>query len=180
MATHRSLISVATVLIALGCAQSNEDAESGETVATTSTVARPLEGAWRVAEMTTASGATIAQPASLFLFHGSHYSVMYASGAQPRKTYVAPGTPTTAEKVQAYDTFIANSGAYQMAGDTLITRPVISKNPNYMGGGEDRFVVRISADTLWLTSVPGALRFAVGQIASPASTTGDQFKLIRL
>ena len=104
---------------------------------------------------------------------------MYSNAAQPRALFANPNAGTDAEKLQAFGTIVANSGEYQVIGDTLIIRPVISKSPNYMGGGEDRFVMRIVGDTLWLTSIAGAFRWARGQPYMPATSATDSFKLIR-
>ena len=54
--------------------------------------------------------------------------------------------------MQAYDTFIANSGTYEIPESILTTRPVMAKNPNFMTGSQSSsFSYRIEADSLWLT-----------------------------
>jgi hypothetical protein len=60
--------------------------------------------------------------------------------------------------------------------DTLVIHPLISKHPGYMGGGEDRFLMRTGGDTLWLTSVRGAFKWANGQAATPST---ESFTLVR-
>jgi len=56
--------------------------------------------------------------------------------------------------VQAYDTFIANSGTYEISESILTTRPVMAKNPNFMTGSHSAVhSYRIEADSLWVTFV---------------------------
>jgi hypothetical protein len=168
----------AIVLAALACSGTDEPAPSQ--IAEKAGVPASggvLEGAWHVAELKTAD-VSAQDPASVFLFSGNHYSIAYTNSAAPRIPFAKPDAPTDAERVQAFGTIVANSGTYEVAGDTLVIRPVISKNPNYMGGGEDRFVFRAVGDTLWLVGVPGAFRWAGGQ-ASITNQASESFKLIR-
>lgn len=152
-----------------GCAKAPEAA--GGTSAT------PIEGAWRLVEFKLGDAPAVVNPAGVYLFTGRHYSVNYANTAASRATFALPGAPTDAEKLLAYNTIVANSGTFEMMGDTLITHPVIARNPNFMGGGQDKFVMRTAGDTLWLTNVAGGFRWANGQ---PDSTsTNDSFTLVR-
>lgn len=177
---YARLGAVASLVTIFACAGGN-DADRNETAETASpsTSNSGLQGAWRIVEMKPAEGVSSINPAGLFLFASTHYSVMFSTTAEPRTTFAQPDAATDPEKLAAYNTFIANSGKYEIVGDTLIVRPVVSKNPNYMGGGEDRFVVRLAGDTLWLTSVPGAFRFARGRTLAPLSSAPDSFKLVR-
>ena len=134
-----------------------------------------IEGAWRVAEFKPENVVAIGDPASLFLFTAGFYSVMYAN-VDTRAAFTKPDAPTDPEKLGAYDSIIANAGTYDIADDTLVIHPVISKHPGFMGGGEDRFLMRSAGDTLWLTSVRGAFRWANGQAGELAS---DSFTLVR-
>ena len=59
--------------------------------------------------------------------------------------------PTDAEKVAAFDSFIANSGTYELTDSTLTTRPMVAKTPNFMAGESLTFMYRVEADTLRLT-----------------------------
>ena len=124
------------------------------------------------------AAAPVSNPASIYVFTSSHYSVAYSSVAGPRPQFADRSAPTDAEKMSAYDTFVANSGTYTVVGDTLVIRPIVSRNPNYMGGGEDKFVMRTSGDTLWLNNVVGAFKFADGQ--GSANSTNDSYTLIRV
>ena len=137
---------------------------------------RGIDGAWRLVSLKPAEGALVTAPAGLYIFAPGHYSVVYAT-LSSRTPFANDTAPTTAEKVRAYDSFIANAGTYVMTGDTLVVRPIISRNPGYMGGGEDRFVLRFAGDTLWLVNIPGAFRWASGR--SNAATLSDSLTLVR-
>lgn len=166
-------------LLSVGCTEVNEtpssDASSGA-----SSAGGGLEGAWQLAELNRANGMSSVNPASLYLFAAGHYSIMYANAPAARRPFVNPDAGTAAEIREAWDTFIANSGSYSVAGDTLVIRPVIAKSPNYMGGGIDKFIMRVAADTLWLRNVPQAFRWAVGPLPAPADTVPNSYRLVRL
>ncbi len=134
-----------------------------------------IEGAWRVAEYKPESAPAIGDPASLFIFTADHYSIAYAV-ADTRPAFAKQDAPTDPEKLGAYDSIVANAGTYDIADDTLVIHPVISKHPGYMGGGEDKFLMRTAGDTLWLTSVRGAFRWATGQAATQST---ESFTLVR-
>jgi hypothetical protein len=134
-----------------------------------------IEGAWRLAEFKPENGPAIGDPASLYIFTADHYSMAYAL-ADSRPAFAKQDTPTDAEKAGAYDSFITNAGTYDIADDTLVIHPIISKHPGYMGGGEDKFLMRSSGDTLWLTSVRGAFLWANKQAATPST---ESFTLVR-
>src|SRR5687768_8599585 len=97
---------------------------------------RMWHGAWRIAEFTSTPTSAV-DPPSLYLLLPGHYSMMYSNSAGPRSAFANPDSATSGDKIGAYDTFIANSGDYEIVGDTLVIRPIVSKHPNYMGGGED-------------------------------------------
>lgn len=163
----------------LGCTQAS-DSPPDQAGMQSSSPAGGIQGAWGVAEIRRADGLVATNPPGLYLFGGAHYSIMYANAEAPRATFANVDAPTDAELKAAYDTFIANSGSYTVIGDTLVIRPVIAKHPNYMGGGIDKFTLRMQGDTLWLRSVPGAFRWAAGPPPSPADTASDSYRLLRL
>ena len=165
----KSLI-FAVVLAPLACASGSEAPEVGG-----ETSAAPIEGAWRLVEFKLGDAPVVVNPASLYLFTGRHYSVTYANIAE-RARFAVDSAPTDAEKLQAYNTIVANSGTFELVGDTLTTHPVIARNPNFMGGGQDKFVMRTAGDTLWLTNVPGGFRWSNGK---PTTPSNDSFTLVR-
>lgn len=59
--------------------------------------------------------------------------------------------PTNAEKVAAYDTFVAGSGTYGLAGSTLTLTATLHKNPNEMTGHPLKYSVELDDNTLRMT-----------------------------
>jgi hypothetical protein len=143
----------------------------------------PLEGVWKVTEIATGSNAPspASPPPSVYIFTRGHYSILRVIGTGARTLFAAP-QPTDAEKLAAYDTFVATSGTYELSGTTLITRPIVSKNPNLMGGGSETFQCRLEGDTLWLTLKSTDTRIRLGDriepVAGPATET--RFRLARI
>lgn len=92
-----------------------------------------LAGGWIVTSWTSADGETIANPQrGLFIFTATgHYSMMYVPGTEARPRY-AGENQTDAEKLAAYDSFIANSGRYRVNGNRLTYEAFMAKDPNYM------------------------------------------------
>ncbi|MFW6199181.1 MAG: lipocalin-like domain-containing protein [Gemmatimonadota bacterium] len=118
-----------------------------------STVER-LQGAWRVVDLGqtgspgAASGST--QP-GLLLFAGDHYS--YTLVTRPRPD-MPQGLSSPEELLTVWNPFTANAGTFEVSGDTMIRRPVVAKNPSAMGQGiYNEYTFRLSADTLWITTV---------------------------
>jgi hypothetical protein len=171
------IVAVVALLALVSCGPGSETPPADTAVGPAS----PLEGAWRATEIRGPDGATLSDPPSLYLFTGNHYSIMRVAGQQPRPTFAAP-SPTDSEKITAFDTFIANAGSYELAGDTLIIQPIVSKHPNYMGGGQDKMQFRLAGDTLWLTGNSGNIRYLInGQLVPPTEpVTETTFRLIRL
>ena len=153
----------ALTAILLTACQRGERAEHSES---------PLEGAWSVASIHVTgpdSANTTVQP-SLFLFGDKGYSMMRVTGAQPR-ALAATDSDTDAEKLAAYDSFIANSGTYEVADSTLTIHPVVARSPNYMSGGSDKYHFRVSGDTLWLSNTGADIRTRIGgQLVGPKGT----------
>ena len=69
----------------------------------------------------------------------------------------APAQATDAAKLATYDAFAANSGTYEVAGNTVTMRPIVSKN-EYMMGSTPRAEFKIEGDTLVWTSMLGGAR----------------------
>ena len=118
--------------------------------AMTSAQAPSLQGVWRVSEIVVtganASTNTSPQP-GLYVFTKQHYSIVTVNGTAARKDVSPAKDPaklTDAEKVARYDIwnpFTANSGTYEVKGNTLTTKPLVAKNPGVMtaqGTGQTR------------------------------------------
>jgi hypothetical protein len=102
--------------------------------------ATSLTGAWQVTkvQMTGPNARTVTDPQpGLYLFTGKYFSLMMVNGDQPRPIHpTLPEVPkATAQEILAvYGPFVANTGTYDISGDELIMHPMVSKNPELMGG----------------------------------------------
>jgi len=145
---------------------------------------KPIEGVWKVTEIvvTGADASNVPNPQpSLVIFTATHYSMMYVTDSQARKPFKAED-PTNAEKIAAFDSFVANTGTYDLSGTTLTIRPVVARNPGFMAGGFDKYQFRIDGSTMTLTEKStdlNALRDGrVVPSAAPVSET--RLKLTRV
>ena len=131
---------------------------------------KPLQGVWKVVEIvdTGGDGSKNASPQpSLFIFTRDHYSMMLVPGTQPRASFNDVIEPTNQEKIAAFDSFVANTGTYDVAGPTITFRPIVARYPNFMAGGSAEHQYRVEGNALWLT----------GQVSGPKLT---QLKLVRI
>lgn len=127
--------------------------------AMTSAQAPSLQGVWRVSEIVVtganASTNTSPQP-GLYVFTKQHYSIVTVNGTAARKDVSPAKDParlTDAEKIARYDMwspFTANSGTYEVKGNTLTTRPLAAKNVGAMAGTGQTREFKIEAKTLTL------------------------------
>jgi hypothetical protein len=108
----------------------------GVAAAATAQPRRPIEGAWRVTEVTQlgpgTSTNTKPQP-GLYLFTSKHYSIVrvLSDDARPDEPEDAD-TATAAELRAAWGPLQAQSGSYEIAGGTLNLTPLITKRPQAM------------------------------------------------
>ena len=132
--------------------------------------ARPqdtVRGVWKVIEQssrTPGAAWTIgtAPYLSVYIFTQSHYSYMFAPGTGPRRLFAGdPTQPTDGEKVAAYNSFVAGSGTYVLAGSALTLNAILHKNPNEMAGAPLKYNVEIGSTMLRMTIVNPP--FAPGQ-----------------
>ncbi len=145
---------------------------------------KPVEGVWRVVEIvvTGADASNNASPQpSLFIFTRHHYSQMWIRGTQPRALFKAE-EPTDEEKIPAFDSFVANTGTYEVMGTTLTIRPIVARYPNFMAGGFDKYQFRIKGNTLWLTEKSTAQTSRIGSqiVPSSAPVSETRLKLVRV
>jgi len=153
-------------------------------VSAQSSTKKGIEGAWKVTEIvvTGADASNVPNPQpGLMIFTRKHYSVMWIPGNQPRSLFKGEG-PTNEEKIEAYDSFVANSGTYELAGATLTLHPMVARSPNFMAGGVSKLQLRIEGTTLWLTQKNSDLSIPTGNgvatSSGPASET--RWKLSRV
>jgi Lipocalin-like domain len=103
----------------------------------------PLQGAWQV--MNPAGGM-----AGLFIFSGTHYSMMAASTDRPDITDLSKAT---ADEMRAlYGPMVGNAGVYEIAGNQVTIRPVVAKIPVVMKPGSyEVYEFKIEDNNLTLT-----------------------------
>src|SRR5712691_4969992 len=153
-------------------------------VSAQSSTKKPIEGTWKVTEIVVtgadASNVTNPQP-GLIIFAQKHYSAMWVSGNQPRSLFKGKD-PTDQEKIAAYDSFVANSGTYEVAGATLTLHPMVARSPNFIAGGVSKFQLRIEGTTLWLTQKYTDVSIRTGNRGAPSSGPDSEtrLKLIRV
>ena len=90
----------------------------------------------------------------LLIFTEKHYSRTTDIAVQPRPTadYANPGKPTLEELQARWGPFAANAGTYELSGDTLTLRALVSKEPrDQTSGGFARLRVQMDGNTLSLT-----------------------------
>jgi hypothetical protein len=132
------------ILAVTACAAGASAQEEARTGAATEVASEALaqvdiRGVWKVAELAWSTPGPDWEIRTVYLsqyiFTDKHYSYMYVPGAGPRKRFAGdPNRPTDAEKVEAYNSFIAATGAYTLSGGTLVLQPLVTKNPNEMEG----------------------------------------------
>ena len=112
-----------------------------------------LQGAWTITEVSVSTPDTSwteahPQP-GLYIFLEPHYSTLIVQGSEPRELF--SDDPTDAERIAAFDPFVANSGTYEVSGTTLTVRPLVAKRPNSMSDNSYTYTYRVEGDTLRLT-----------------------------
>jgi hypothetical protein len=117
-----------------------------------------LRGVWKISEQSSRPRGgtwTAGTPPylSLYIFTQKHYSYMFAPGGGPRGLFADPNQPTDAERVTAYNSFVAGSGTYTLVGSALTLNAILHKNPMEMAGEPLKYSVEIGATTLRLTIV---------------------------
>jgi len=115
-----------------------------------------LRGVWKVTELLSRAPeegwTAVTTNSSLYIFTEKHYSYMFATG-QRRLFAGDPNRPTDAEKVGAYDSFVAASGTYVLSGSTLKLNAILHKNPNEMAGHPLMYAFEVDGNTLRMTIV---------------------------
>jgi hypothetical protein len=137
-----------------------------------------VQGAWIVAGITDSSGKEIGGEPGLFVFTGTHYSIMFVPGTNERAQYSGED-PTDGEMLAAYGSFIANSGRYVVEGDQLTHRAYVAKDPVFMGDFPDNPLtakVHRAGDTLHFTYTSGFLKgsmFTLQRVEGRSFPSGD-------
>jgi hypothetical protein len=96
---------------------------------------------------------------------------------KPTAQFVQGRGPHKRGKIAAYDSFVANSGTYEVAGATLTLHPMVARSPNFMAGGVSKFQLRIEGTTLWLTQKNTDLSLLTGDRVAPSSGPASETRL---
>ncbi len=129
-----------------------------------------IVGGWIVTSWETPDGEVNSEPPrGLFMFTASgQYSIMYTLGDQPRAEW-SGDTMTDADKITAYDSFVANSGRYVVEGNQITYEAYMAKNVQYMNGfgpeGENASTMTFTIENGVLT-----LRFTTGNAEGQTAT----------
>ena len=113
-----------------------------------------IQGAWIV------TSEDDSHQRGLFIFTASNYSMMYVLGDEPRAPY-AGDTPTEEEMLEAFQSFVTNSGRYSLEGNRLTYQAYMAKNPSYMADwpeNDDWATVDVDGDTMTWTDSSGWVR----------------------
>lgn len=116
-----------------------------------------LLGVWeiQVIENIASSSSSInnsPQP-SLAIFTRSHYSLIWMPGTTGMRAFKQRWLPTDEEKIQRYGEIVVNSGKYTQTESTITAQPVVSRVPEFMGGGRLSYEYRVEGDTLSLAAL---------------------------
>ena len=94
-------------------------------------------GVWQIKEITSQN---INEPLandslpSLFIFTPHHYSMVWVSSEEPQRAFIERWKPTDEEKIRRYDSFVVNSGTYEVKDSYLTAYPIVARVPEFMGG----------------------------------------------
>ena len=149
---------MAAILAACTVTQGRDSGNAVTTEAKPSSGRASLRGAWTVTEVSSrklgGEWKTLPINSSLYIFTEKHYSYMVAPGTGPRRLYSGdPNKPSDAEKVAAYDSFVAASVTYVLSGSNLALTALLHKNPNEMVGEPLMYIIEMSGNTLRMTIV---------------------------
>lgn len=114
---------------------------------------RGLPGAWRVTEATLKEVTNTAPAPGLILFTEKYYSLVTDNAGEPRPDLPADAATATAAQLNAtWGPFSANSGTYEVVGNTVTLRPVVAQTPASMrSGGFTAYAFKLEGDMLSLT-----------------------------
>jgi len=133
-----------------------------------------LEGVWKLTEITipgpNAQKITNPQP-NLVVFTKKHFIVVSVMGDKPRPNVPQKGA-TDAQKVAAWEPFVAEAGTYDVKGTIITAKNLVAKDPIQMAPGNfATSEFKIEGNTFTLTPKTDQN----GPVSNP-----NIFKLVRL
>lgn len=133
-----------------------------------------LEGVWQAVQVTLGGprASTVKPGPNLTIFAGKHYSRIEVHTDKPRPVLANPTTATAEELREVWGPFVAEGGTFELAGNLITLRPIVSKNPAAMASDVTMiYSYRLEGDTLTVT----AQRDRNGPVANPVTV-----KLVRI
>ena len=93
-----------------------------------------LAGVWEAVEVTLGGprAVTIKPGPNLTMFSAKHYSRIDVQTDKPRPVLPNPSAATAEELRETWGPLVAEGGTYELSGNRITLRPVVSKNPAAM------------------------------------------------
>ena len=116
---------------------------------------RMLEGAWRFVETTNPRTlAVIDNQPGYRLFVNGHFAWVRVNGLRPRPQPTSTSTTNLLRTVYV-DGFLAQAGTYEVRGDTMISHPIVHRDPAAMAEGNYQvWLIRlVGTDTLYVSLI---------------------------
>jgi len=131
-----------------------------------------IVGIWQITEITNQNASDpLANDSipSLFIFTPHHYSMVWILSEEPQRAFRDRWNPTDAEKIKRYDSFVVNSGTYEIKDTFFTAYPIVARVPEFMGG---KLVCefQVEEDTLQLKLVD---EYAYDGVQAPWVASGD-------
>ena len=132
-------------------------AVTGLSLAFTAQAQDALNGVWKVEEMTIEDaenpGPFTDLPPSLYIFTDGYYSIMSILGDGSRPDFQPGDDVSDEDTIAAYNTFLANSGSYEVSGSTITFNIMIARVPGVVGATGPGVMAEYSldGDTLTMT-----------------------------
>ena len=123
--------------------------------------AASIEGVWKVTDVVITGANPLKNPhpqESVYIFAHGHYANVQVTGEKSRTaspTFKDPAKPTDAEKLARYDEwapFGAQAGTYAVKGAKLTRTPTVAKAVGAVTAGAYDSDMKLTGDTLVLTS----------------------------
>ena len=116
----------------------------------TTTDAGDLEGVWKTVHVTLTNDEGTEEfdsPApNLTIYTATHYATVFVVGEEPREAL--PEDPTDAQLLAAWRRFRATAGTYEVKGNEIHNKVIVSKNPNWR---ENTATLEVDGDTMVYT-----------------------------
>jgi len=132
-----------------------------------------LEGAWQAVQVTLGPQANTIKPGpNLTIFSAKHYNRVDVQSDKPRPVLANPSSASAEELRASWGPLVAEGGTYELSGNLITLKPVVSKNPAAMAPGASIvYTYKLEGDTLTLT----AQRNWNGPVTNPVT-----LKLVRI